>query len=200
MKAREHRAMLHDGLFSKRPAIGAGSFLGLPVCVGSFGVDEPMGQLHKIDILKWRLSHPTRSYASRIGFQGEGILSCDSRWFLILMPSTYVTHDDLCGAGQHQICAETKLIGDIAPVVMERVSARNVETRKIDARCHRSSLDKREVRKEALAHFSSDTVQLLLDRCNELSRSAREFFDAQPLVNKFESNNCFFVSLSIALH
>ena len=113
MKAREHRAMLHDGLFSKRPAIGAGSFLGLPVCVGSFGVDEPMGQLHKIDILKWRLSHPTRSYASRIGLQGEGILSCDSRWFLILMPSTHVTHDDLCGAGQHQIHAETKLIGDM---------------------------------------------------------------------------------------
>jgi hypothetical protein len=76
---------------------------------------------------------------------------------------------------------------------------KNVETRKIDARCHRSSLDKRGGRKEALAHFSLDTVQLLLNRCNELSRSARELFDAQPLVNKFESANWFFVSLSIAL-
>ena len=76
---------------------------------------------------------------------------------------------------------------------------KNVETRKIDARCHRSSLDKRGGRKEALAHFSSDTVELFLDRCNELSRPARELFDAQPLGNKFESNNCFFVSLSIAL-
>jgi len=40
------------------------------------------------------------------------------------MPSTHVTHDDLCGAGQHQIRAETKLIGDIASVVMERVAAK----------------------------------------------------------------------------
>ena len=81
----------------------------------------------------------------------------------------------------------------------ERVAAKNLETRKIDARRHRSSLDKRGGRKEALAHFSSDTVELFLDRCNELSRSARELFDAQPLDNKFEINNCFFVSLSIAL-
>ena len=116
------------------------------------------------------------------------------------MPSTHVTHDDLCRAGEHQIHAETKLIGDIAPVVTERVAAKkDVENRKIDARCHRSSLDKRGGRKEALAHFLSDTGELLLDPCNELSRSARELFDAQPLVNKFESNNCFFVSLSIAL-
>ena len=71
--------------------------------------------------------------------------------------------------GQHRIHAETKLIGDIAPVVTERIAAKNAENRKIDARCHRRSLEKRGGHKKALGHFSSDTVQLLLERCNELS-------------------------------
>jgi len=102
------------------------------------------------------------------------------------MPSTNVTNDDLSGAGLHQIPAEAKIVGDIAPAVTERVAAKNVETRNIDARRHCSSFDKRGGRKVALAHFSSNTVQLLLDRCNELSRSARDLFDAQPLVNKFD--------------
>jgi hypothetical protein len=32
-----------DRLFSERPSIGAGNFLGLPGCVGFFGIDELVG-------------------------------------------------------------------------------------------------------------------------------------------------------------
>ena len=56
------------------------------------------------------------------------------RFVLVLdrvMPSTNVTHDDLCGAGQLEIHAEAKVVDDIAPAVTERVAAKNVETRKI---------------------------------------------------------------------